>query len=447
MEEERERLLRAAMSGRLSEVDELAHEVGDLPAKDLAVACTLCRADEALPLIAAATDVNQALPPFDWPPLLYLCFSRLQRRPEAAAAACTIAEALIARGAQVNAYKQEGSAAHPETALYGAAGVNANARLTELLLAAGADPNDGTEEIGAETIYHAAELPDNTCLRLLLAAGVARDKLSYCLGRKLDFEDPQGTALFLEAGADPNFVTPFGSKDTRIHKAVRNDRSLFVLDLLLAAGGRTDVQDAEGATPYTLAVRMGRTFLMGRLLEAGAREEEADPLDVFLGVCARGDRSSARYLVQQQPDLRAQASTNHADQLAAAAFEGRHKAVSLMLDLGFPPDARGEFGSALHMACWRGHADAVRALVAGGADLELANDFGGTPLDTAVFGAFNCHDPQGGMTTWGLPSDVQHGDYPGVARALLEAGADASVVNDFPTGRADIDAVIAPWRP
>ena len=86
MEEERERLLRAAMSGRLSEVDELANEVGDLPAKDLAVACTLCRADEALPLIAAATDVNQALPPFDWPPLLYLCFSRLQRRPEAAAA-------------------------------------------------------------------------------------------------------------------------------------------------------------------------------------------------------------------------------------------------------------------------------------------------------------------------------------------------------------------------
>lgn len=444
--EERERLLRAAMSGRLAEVDHLATELGDLSAKDLAIACALCRAEAAVPLIAAAPDVNQALPPFDWPPLLYLCFSRLQRRPEAAAAACTIAEALIAQSAQVNAYKQEGSVSHPETALYGAAGVNANSRLTELLLAAGADPNDGTEEIGAETIYHTAELPDNACLRLLLAAGVARDKLSYCLARKLDFEDPQGTALFLEAAADPNFVTPFGSKETRVHKAVRNDRSLFVLDLLLAAGGWTDVQDKDGITPYVLAVRMGRTFLAGRLLEAGSRAEEAGPLDIFLGVCARGDRSNARYLMQQQPDLLARALTNHADQLAAAAFEGRHKAVSLMLDLGFPPDARGEFGSALHMACWRGHAEAVRALVAGGADLELANDFDGTPLDTAVFGAFNCHDPQGGMTTWGLPEDVRHGDYPGVVRALLEAGADVSVINDFPTGRADIDAVVSPWR-
>ncbi len=79
--EERERLLRAAMSGRLAEVDHLATELGDLSAKDLAIACALCRAEAAVPLIAAAPDVNQALPPFDWPPLLYLCFSRLQRRP------------------------------------------------------------------------------------------------------------------------------------------------------------------------------------------------------------------------------------------------------------------------------------------------------------------------------------------------------------------------------
>ena len=444
--DERERLLRAAMSGRLAEVDRLANDLNDLPAQDLAAACTLCRVEDALPMIAAAPDVNQALAPFDWPPLLYLCFSRLQRRSEAAAAASTIAEALIGRGANVNTSKPDGSAAHPETAVYGAAGINANARLTELLLSAGADPNDGTEEIGAETIYHAAELPDNRCLRLLLAAGVAWDKLSYCLARKLDFEDPGGTALFLEAGADPNFVTPFGTRETRVHKAVRHDRSLTILDLLLVAGGRTNVTDAEGLTPYALAVRMGRTFLTGRLLQAGARAEEAGPLDVFLGACARGDRSAAGYMVRQQPDLLAQASTNDAGHLAAAAFEGRRKAVSLMLDLGFPPDARGEFGSALHMACWRGHAETVRALVAGGADLELANDFGGTPLDTTVFGAFNCHDSQGGMTTWGLPEDVRHGDYPGVARALLEAGADASVVNDFPTGRADIDAVISHWR-
>lgn len=440
--EHKERLVRAAMAGRWQDLDSLLPGLEGAIGQDLALACALCRLEPALALIAAAENVNQALPPLDWPPLLYLCFSRLQRRAKAAEAACAIAQALLARDANPNAYKPDGSGSHPQTALYGAAGVNANAVLTRLLLAAGADPNDGTEEIGAETIYHAAELPDNACLSIVLETGVTKDKLSYCLARKLDFEDPQGTALFLKHGADPNFVTPFGAYETRVHKAVRSDRSLFVLDQLLAAGGGIGERDANGHTPYALAVRLGRTFLAGRLLHAGARAEELGKADRFLGACARGDRANARRFAAAQPDVVARAAEEDGGHLADMAFEGRQAAVSTLLDLGFPADARGEIGSALHMACWRGHAETARSLVAAGASLELANDFGGTPLDTTMYGAFNCHSPEGGMTSWGLPEDVRHGDYPGTLRVLLEAGADASVTSGYPTGRADIDAVI-----
>src|SRR4051812_31943275 len=58
---------------------------------------------------------------------------------------------------------------HPEFgdlgALYGAAGVAHEPRMTELLLRAGANPDDG------ESVYHANETADDACLRLLLAAG------------------------------------------------------------------------------------------------------------------------------------------------------------------------------------------------------------------------------------------------------------------------------------
>ncbi len=435
----------AAMAGRFARLDELVERLGDRPRTDLALACTLCRAEEALALIDRSGDVNHPLPPLGWPPLLYLCFSRVQNRRESASGAWAIAEALIGRGARANAYKPEGSESHPETALYGAASINANAGLTRLLLAAGADPNDGTDEIGAETIYHAAELPDHTSLRLLLEAGVAEDKLSYCLGRKLDFEDPEGTALFLEYGADPNFVTPFGLFETRVHKAVRANRSLRVLDLLLASGGRIDVRDANEHTPYALAVRFGRSDLALRLLRAGSVQGESDAASHLLGACARGDRASTGRIAREQPGLLEQTIAKDARHLAVMAFEGNDSAVDLMLDLGFPADARGEFGSALHMACWRGHAGTAKHLLDAGADFELANDFGGTALDTTLYGAFNCHSAEGGMTAWGMPEDVRHGDYPGTLRVLLEAGADVSVIERFPTGRADIDSVLAEW--
>ena len=446
MEDQRTRLMKGALSGHFGPLDEAESSVAALARDDLALACALCRPGDALPLIARGADVNKSLAPFDWPPLLYLCFSRVQRRDGAAEAACTIAQSLLESGADPNVCKPSESESHPETALYGAAGVNGNDALTVVLLNAGADPNDRTDEIGPETIYHAAELPSNACLRALLKAGVDRDKLSYCLGRKLDFEDPQGTALFLDHGADPNFVTPFGTYETRVHKAIRSDRSLFVLDLLLNAGGRVDTKDAEGHTPYALAVRYGRTFHLGRLLQAGAKDEEADDLARFLGICARGDRPNARRMAKDHPDVLQRAIDGASAHLAAMAFEGRHAAVALMLDLGFPADARGDFGSALHMACWRGHAAAARALIAAGADFEAKNDFGGTPVDTTVYAAFNCHSPEGGMITWGLPEDVRHGDYPGTLRLLLEAGADPSVVETSPTGRDDIDTVLADWR-
>ena len=67
-----------------------------------------------------------------------------------------------------------------------------------------------------------------------------------------------------------------------------------------------------------------------------------------------------------------------------------------MLEVGFPVDARGDDnGTPLDRAAVRGYADIVEMLLAHSPSLEVTNDFGGTPLGGAVWGAGNFRDPQG----------------------------------------------------
>ena len=92
-------------------------------------------------------------------------------------------------------------------------------------------------------------------------------------------------------------------------------------------------------------------------------------------------------------------------------------------------DARGELGAtALHWACWKGYADLVEILLGHGASLTIEDEqFHGTPPGWFAHGVQNCNE--GG------------GDYPGVARLLIAAGAIVPSV-DLPTGKPEVDAVL-----
>ena len=127
------------------------------------------------------------------------------------------------------------------------------------------------------------------------------------------------------------------------------------------------------------------------------------------------------------------------------AGENRAAALGVMLRFGFDVNARGDFGPVLHHAAWTGAADAVAALLEYFPELEEKNDFGGTALDAAVFGARHCHDPHGGNTSFGRPQDVRHGDYPRAVRLLLEAGADANAPGIHPTGDRALDSLLEPY--
>jgi hypothetical protein len=140
---------------------------------------------------------------------------------------------------------------------------------------------------------------------------------------------------------------------------------------------------------------------------------QQSPPDVQLVNAAwLGDAQLARALLARHPDLVAALSEADRKQLAHAARNNDTDAATLMLEAGWPVDARSQHhATALHWAAWHGNTTLVKLLLARSAALEDAqNDFSGTPLRWAIHGSEN---------GWFRKT----GDYAGTVAALLAAGA------------------------
>jgi ankyrin repeat protein len=140
----------------------------------------------------------------------------------------------------------------------------------------------------------------------------------------------------------------------------------------------------------------------------------ATPRQRFLVACAGARGDEARRLLREHPGLVAELASAERRALADAAWTPAPAAVALMLELGFDPATPGQDGgSALHCAAWVGSAAAVEAILRhprGRALVEVRDPtHGGTPLGWCLHGASN--------------RGAAGGDYAGVTRLLLDAGA------------------------
>jgi ankyrin repeat protein len=281
------------------------------------------------------------------------------------------AQALLGAGADPDTAWEHGGYERM-SALHGAAGLAHEPRLTALLLAAGADPDDGRALRGA------AGAEDPACLELLLDAG-ARVPGAMALAHAAQRGRVRTARMLLERGP-----REWGERDNALQWAVRPEASAEMVRLLVEHGADLEASfDGTGRTPYGVAVRSGRPDLAELLAELGARRR-AEPLDELLGACLAGDGATARRVAAEDPAAAQLLRTAKADMLGRWAANGRREAVEILLDLGVPVDARGPTGLTALQEATRGDDPAlVDLLLRRGADPRKRTPDEGEPPRSA----------------------------------------------------------------
>jgi ankyrin repeat protein len=382
-----------------------AKVANDLGATPLHLACTNRSAPMVERLLAAGADARATL--LNGETALMTC---------ARAGDPGAVRALLAHGADVNAKEPE----HHQTALMWAV-AERHSGVVSLLIKAGADvrarsltyaqtvvgeqtQRAGREELnytvlrgGATALLFAARVGDAESARLLLEAGADPNELQPDNLSALVLAAHSGNGavarLLLEHGADPN---GFESGYAALHAAVlRSDVDL--VKALLARGAdpnrrtikgtpmRRDTTDWNlpatliGSTPYLLAARFLEPDIMAVLVAGGAdphltMPDGADAVMVAAGMGSSKTASRRGIEVidfgKVEPESRVREAV-----ASAARLEGNVNAASPAGD------------TAVHVAAALGHDTVVQLLADLGANLNVRNKRGITPLVAAMFGS------------------------------------------------------------
>ena len=374
--------------------------------------------------------------PYEWEPLLHLCFSRYLRLDRVRSGGFERAARLLleagadANGGWYEAPDYEGGKPVWESAMYGAAGLAQNTGVTLLLLEHGADPNDG------ETPYHVPEGYDNTVMEILLQSGkFTEQSKSWMLARKADWHDDQGMKLVLEHGADPNIVPHWGN--SALQHAVTRDNGSVMLRMLLEHGADPFAQNSrDGRNALQMAARRGRGDLFVLLDEMGVDAKLAG-VDRLMELCARGDGERARQMAREEPGLREALLADGGNLLGTFAGVGNADGVRCLLDLGVAANAlffhgdpyfdTAPWSTALHVAACRGWPETARLLIERGTPVDAKDGKGRTALQLAVKACTDSYWKRRRTPEW--------------IAVLVEAGASLEGI-EVPTGYAEGDEVL-----
>lgn len=376
-----------------------------LPQQDPWIACAAGDAGTVRRQIEAdAAWIDRPGGPLELTPLIAAAHSSLLSIPDYRDRIHRTVELLLDRGADPNRtvtklWSASGEAPQEEwrvSALHGAAGVNFDPDLTQRLLAAGADPNDG------ESLYHSLDNP--VCTPLLLRAGAVIGGTN-ALFRCLDFDDVETFRLLLSHAGEAADL----QEDRLLLWAIRRRRSPAHIEALLEAGADPATRTKDGVSAYVQALRYGLPEAAAILDREGAAAKLGDE-DLFVAACARNDADAARHIKERRPDLPAALGETRLRMLPELAAAGCTGPAMLMADLGWPVDIRGGdwSASALNQAVFRGDAALARHLLARGASWTEKHGYGDNVCGTLSWASIN--------------APVEDGDWVGCAEALVEHG-------------------------
>jgi uncharacterized protein len=185
------------------------------------------------------------------------------------------------------------------------------------------------------------------------------------------WDDSAAVEALLKAGAKAHAANRYGK--TPLAEALTNANAAMVAKLL-AAGADANFASQEGQTPLMLGARSGNPAVVTALLDRGAQINTAEQWrgqTPLMWAAAEGHAPVVALLIQRGAQLDAKSKEFDYRKL-------RPKVGSV--GMNFP---RGGF-TALLFATRQGHLDAAKALVEGGANLNLADPDGVTPLVMAI---------------------------------------------------------------
>ena len=234
------------------------------------------------------------------------------------------------------------------------------------------------------------------------AAAVRRDAPLIAAVKAADVDAVR--SLIVDRGVDVNQAAPDGA--TALHWAVhRNDAAL--VDLLLAAGAGVSTANRYGVQPISLAAENGDAGILEALLAAGADPNAALPggETVLMTAARTGDAEAVRVLLVRGADPNLRDGFRGQTALMWAAARNNAGAVHALAELG--ADVRAKTGTvaraplgnrlfyappptgftALLFAARGGHVEAVRVLLAAGADVDDTLSDGQSALVVAVANA------------------------------------------------------------
>jgi ankyrin repeat protein len=317
----------------------------------------------------AATRVD---PGSGWTALHLACASRFHLDPARAQGLVRVVGLLLEAGAAIDGESAGGRCWRPlECAVTSANSSRNNEPIIRLLLDRG------------------APVRSETLLASLYAAGG-----TWCLELLTNF-----------AAGDPELFT-----EALVEAVAGVD--LAAVAVLLAAGADPDAPGPDGRSARRRALTAGVAATV-KLLGGGGD----DPVDRLLEAILIGDGDAARSVAAAEPGLVGRLEPAERATLVAAAEHGNLAAVALMLELGFPIDARredadGDGATALHAASWAGSAETVALLLDQGADLRARDKrWNSQPLEWALVGSGEA------------PNSAPTPDWVATVALLLDAGA------------------------
>jgi ankyrin repeat protein len=295
--------------------------------------------------------------------------------------------ALLRSGADVNAAQGDGM-----TALHWAA-ANGDAALASTLLAAGANVR-ATTRLGAQTALHMASQGGHAAV----------------------------VASLLAAGADPNRPTSTGA--TPLMLAARSGDTRTATHLIEVGGDINALEKAYGQTALMIAAGLDRADLVTLLLQRGAKHGLASS---FVDLAALTAPSEADGTRQGPP--------------GAASGPARADVAGLTRPYRYNELIAAQGGlTALHFAARQGSFRSARALVEGGADVNFASPGDrSTPLIVAIInGHFD-------LATYLLErgADPNLGNVAGVSPLYAVVNVQWAPVAAYPQPRAHLQQNVA----